>query len=126
EFKQRFIGVLKDLQANGKNDGEAMWLLGSLAARLIENARQATWTDLKAALTSEQYDGLLRDFQNEGNALHQQGGKGKVVYAIQILGVSLIAKTQTDEQLRTGEELLDGIIDYAADIYRKNRHLATK
>lgn len=125
EFKQRFVAVLKDLQANGKNDIEAMWLVGSLATQIIEKARQPSWPALKAALTREAYDGLLRDFQKEGNALHQQG-KGKPAYAIQLLGISLVAKTQRDEQLKAGEALLDEIIDYTIAVYRKHRHLETR
>ena len=125
EFKQRFVAVLKDLQANGKDDIEAMWLLGSLATQIIEKAQQRSWTAFKASLTREAYDGLLRDFQKEGNALHQQG-QGKPAYAIQILGISLIAKTQLDEQMRMGERLLDEIVDYTVTIYRKNRHLETR
>lgn len=120
EFKQRFVAVLKDLQTNGKDDVEAMWLLGSLASQIIEKAQQRSWSVFKRTLTRAMYDGLLRDFQSEGNALHQQG-KGKLAYAIQILGISLIAKTQMDEQLRAGEALLDEMIDYTITVYRKNR-----
>ncbi|MHB1104038.1 MAG: hypothetical protein ACYC0C_14940 [Devosia sp.] len=125
EFKQRFVAVLKDLQESGKNDIEAMWLLGSLATQIIEKAKQRSWPALKASLTREAYDGLLRDFQKEGNSLHQQS-KGKPAYAIQILGISLVAKTQMDEQFKVGEALLDEIIDYTIAVYRKNRHLETK
>lgn len=125
EFKQRFVAVLKDLQTGGKNDIEAMWLLGSLAAQIIERVRQPSWPALKASLTREAYDGLLRDFQNQGNSLYQEG-KAKHAYAIQILGISLIAKTQMDRQLKAGEALLDEIIDYTIAVYRKNRHLETR
>lgn len=125
EFKQRFVAVLKDLQTDGKNDVEAMWLLGSLACQIIEKAKQRSWPALKASLTREAYDGLLQDFQAQGNSLHQEG-KGKMAYAIQILGISLIAKTQLDEQLRGGEALLDEIVDYTIAVYRKTRHLQTK
>lgn len=125
EFKQRFVAVLKDLQTNGRNDVEAMWLLGSLAAALIDKAKQPSWPALKAGLTSDAYDGLLRDFQAQGNALHQQG-KGKHAYAIQILGISLIAKTQMDEQMRAGTALLDAVIDYATVVYRRSADLGPK
>jgi hypothetical protein len=125
EFKQRFVAVLKDLQTEGKNDIEAMWLLGSLATQIIERVRQPSWPALKAALTREAYDGLLRDFQEQGNSLYQEG-KTKHAYAIQILGISIIAKTQMDQQLKAGEALLDEIIDYTIAVYRKNRHLETR
>ncbi|WP_186767286.1 hypothetical protein [Devosia ginsengisoli] len=32
DFKNRFFAVLKDVQEDGVDDGEAMWLLGRLAA----------------------------------------------------------------------------------------------
>ena len=122
EFKQRFVAVLKDLQATGKNDVEAMWLVGSLASVILEKTQKASWPALKADISRELYDRLLGDFQSEGNALHQRG-EGKKAYAIQILGISLIARTQPDSQLQAGAALLDEIIDYATLVYRKNRHL---
>lgn len=125
DFKQRFVAVLKDLQANGRKDTEAMWLLGSLAAQLIEKAGEPSWAALKSKLTRAAYDGLLRDFQTQGNALHQQG-KGKHAYAIQILGISLVARTQSDDEVQAGTALLDEIIDYTVLIYRKNRHRDTR
>lgn len=125
EFKQRFVAVLKDLQTNGKKDIEAMWLLGSLAALLIDKAQKPSWTALKADLGREAYDALLRDFQAQGNALHQQG-KGKHAYAIQILGISVIADTQRDEQVRAGTALLDEVINYAVVVYRKSATLGEK
>jgi hypothetical protein len=122
EFKQRFVAVLKDLQAGGKDDIEAMWLLGNLASAIVEKTQKKSWPALKADITRELYDSLLNDFQVQGNALHQRG-EAKKAYAIQILGISLIARTQLDPQLQTGAALLDEIIDYATLVYRKNRHL---
>lgn len=119
EFKQRFVAVLQDLQTNGRNDVEAMWLLGSLAAALVDKGKQPSWSTLKANLSREAYDGLLRDFQTQGNTLHQQG-KGKHAWAIQIIGISLVARTQLDEQIQAGAALLDEIIGYAVAVYRKN------
>ncbi|MDP1729755.1 MAG: hypothetical protein Q8L54_00970 [Devosia sp.] len=122
EFKQRFVAVLKDLQTNGKDDAEAMWLLGSLASLILERTQKESWPALKADISREVYDGLLNDFQSQGNALHQRGD-GKKAYAIQILGISLIARTQQDAHLQAGAALLDEIIAYATLVYRKNRHL---
>lgn len=124
QYKQLFVAVLKDLQTNGRNDIEAMWLLGSLAALLIDRAGKPSWPALKADLTRQAYDGLLRDFESQGNALHREG-KGKHAYAVQVLGISLVAKTQLDEQLQAGAALLDEIIGYAVAVYRKNTHLGT-
>lgn len=125
QYKQLLVAVLKDLEVSGKNDAEAMWLLGNMAAGLLDQARQTSWRGLKDGLTREAYDGLLRDFQTHGNALHQKGN-AKHAYAIHILGVSIIARTQLDPQLQAGADLLDEIIDHAAAFYRKNAHLGTK
>ena len=125
QYKQLLVSVLKELEDNGRKDAEAMWLLGNMAAGLLDQARKKSWRGLKDGLSREAYDGLLRDFETHGNALHQQG-KAKHAYAIQILGVSIIGKTQLDPQLQAGEELLDEIIDHAATFYRKNAHLGTR
>ena len=42
EFKQRFAAVLLDLQEHGRNDPEAMWLLGSLACEIAEKSGKTT------------------------------------------------------------------------------------
>lgn len=119
QYKQLLIGILSDLQSSGRKDAEAMWLLGNLAADLLDQAGLRTWRDLKSGLTRKAYDGLLRDFETHGNALHQQG-KGKHAYAIQIAATSVIGKTQLDKQLQPGIALLDEIIDGAVAFYRKH------
>jgi hypothetical protein len=118
DFKQRFITILRDLQAEGKDDPETIWLIGSLAAALVDKVGASSWPDLKQALTAEAYDGLLRDFEAQGNALYQQG-KGKQAYAIQTLAVSVIARTQSDPQVQTGSALLDEFVDRAIGVYRR-------
>jgi hypothetical protein len=120
EFKQRFVAVLQDLQENGKNDIEAMWLLGSLAAALVDKAGKTSWAELKRTISQQDYSRLLTDFQTEGNRQHREGDVKKA-YAIQILGISLITVTQTDPQLAAGAALLDEIIQTTILIYRKNR-----
>jgi hypothetical protein len=120
EFKQRFVAVLQDLQHNGRNDAEAVWLIGSLAATLVDKAQARSWPALKHGLDRNSYDALLRDFQTQGNAFHREG-KGKHAYAAQALGVSLIARTQQDTDIQSGNTLLDELIDHAIGIYRRTR-----
>jgi hypothetical protein len=120
EFKQRFVAVLQDIQTNGKNDVEAMWLLGSLAATLVDASGKKSWGQLKRGITQQDYSRLLTDFQNEGNKQHKDG-ETKKAYAMQVLGISLIAMTQKDEQLAAGDALLDEIIETTILIYRKSK-----
>ena len=94
DFKDRFVAVLQDLRGNGGKDPEAMFLIGSLAARLIDRASQPNWAAYKANMTPPAYAKLLSDFQQQGNDFHKEG-KAKHAYAIQVLAISLIARTRT-------------------------------
>ncbi|RYE87671.1 MAG: hypothetical protein EOP19_03625 [Hyphomicrobiales bacterium] len=120
EFKQRFAAVLLDLQQNGKNDPEAMWLLGSLACEIAEKSDKKTWVEFKRSMAQSTYSQLLTDFEKEGNRQHREGDRKKA-YAIQVLAISLIARTQDDPQMRAGDALLDQMIDMTVNIYRDNR-----
>lgn len=120
DFKQRFVAVLQDLQTDGKNDPEAMAMIGNLATDLIDKAKAKSWRGLKQGLTREAYDGLLEDFRREGNA-QAKAGRMKQAYAIQVLAVSLIARTQLDRQMQQGDRLMDELVDAAVGMWR--RHL---
>lgn len=118
DFKERFVAVLQDLRGNGGKDAEAMFLIGSLAARLIERARQPSWAAYKANMTREVYSKLLTDFQKQGNDFHREG-KAKHAYAIQVLAISLIARTQADPEVQTGDALLNDMLGFLIAAYRK-------
>ena len=118
DFKERLVAVMRDLKANGSEDPEALWLIGSLAARLIDLYKLRGWGEFKAQLTPEAYDRLLKDFEEQGNGYHRDG-KPKAAYAIQLLAISVIARTQRDPEVRQGEKLLDGMINNLVATYRK-------
>jgi hypothetical protein len=121
DLKNRLAAVLRDLQRNGDKEPEAIWHIGSLAATLVDKTKRPSWPALKNSLTPEQYDKLLNDFQDQGNALYQAGERHKA-YAIQALGISLVLRTQrNDFQLRDGEALLDAMINGAVRFYRKSQ-----
>ena len=125
DFKDRFVSVLQDLRGNGGKDPEAMFLIGSLAARLVDRARQPSWAAYKANMTPPVYAKLLSDFQQQGNDFHKEG-KAKHAYAIQVLAISLIARTQTDPDVRTGEAFLDDMLGFLIAAYRKAQATAPK
>ena len=118
DFKERLVAIMRDVKDNLTDDTEAMWTIGSLAARLVDLYKVKTWTQFKAKLSAEAYDRLLKDFEEQGNAFHRDG-KDKAAYAVQLLAVSVIARTQIDPEVRQGEELLDGIINGVVATYRK-------
>lgn len=119
DFKTRFFAVLEDLHSGGIDDGEAMWLLGSLAAGLVDDLKATDWPSAKRLMDDQTYDALLRTFEAEGNA-HHRAGRAKQAYAIQALAMSLIAHNQTtDPQIAAGEPLLDHLITASIATYRR-------
>ena len=118
DFKERFVAVLSDLRTNGGKDPEAMFLIGSLAARLLDRAKQPSWSAYKANMAPPVYARLLSDFEKQGNDFHREG-RAKHAYAIQVLAISLIARTQKDADVRAGEGLLDEMLGFLVAAYRK-------
>jgi hypothetical protein len=120
DFKERFVAVLQDLRSNGGKDPEAMFLIGSLAARLLDRAKQPNWAAYKSSMTPPVYAKLLSDFEKQGNGFHKEG-KAKHAYAIQVLAISLIARTQNDAEIRAGDSLLDEMLGFLVAAYRKSQ-----
>lgn len=120
EFKQRFAAVLLDLQEHGRNDPEAMWLLGSLACEIAEKSGKTTWSEFKRSMSQQTYAQLLGDFEKEGNRQFQDGDRKKA-YVMQVLGISLVSFTQDDREIQEGGMLLDQLIDTTVNVYRSNR-----
>jgi len=118
DFKQRFAGVLLDMRSAATDDPQGMWIVGSLAANIIDQARQPSWTVFKEKLSRQDWSALLTTFQNQGNALARQGAQ-RQVFAIQVLAASLVAKTQVqDLDIVSGDKVLNDIIDDAIVVFR--------
>lgn len=125
DFKDRFVAVMQDLRSNGGKDPEIMFLIGSLAARLLDRAQQPTWAAYKANMAPSVYTKLLSDFQKQGNDFHREG-KTQHAYAIQVLAISLIARTQSDPDVRSGDGLLDDMLGFLIAAYRKAEAMTPK
>ncbi|UYO00826.1 MAG: hypothetical protein KIT02_06360 [Devosia sp.] len=121
DFSQILASTLQDLRTNGIADGEAMTLIGSLAADIADRLKVSSWSAAKARIDRQLHDQLLKSFQDQGNALHKAGNR-KQAYAVQALAVSLVARTQTETPgVREGEHLLDALLDRAVEVYRHSR-----
>ena len=118
DFKERLVAVMRDLKDSGSQDPEAIWLIGSLATRLIDLYTLKSWSEFKQQLAPAAYDQLLKDFEEQGNGYHKQG-KAKAAYAIQLLAISVICRTQRDPEVQHGEKLLDQMINRTVVAYRK-------
>lgn len=118
-FRKRFVEVMTDMGKSVHKDPESLYLIGSLAAHLIDRAKVPDWASLKAALSQEAYTGLLNSFQTQATE-HVKNGNQKAAYAIEILAISVICMTQRgDAQLASGEELLDKLIGDTVGLFRR-------
>lgn len=119
-FKKRFREVITELGNSTRKDPVALRLIGSLATDLMKQGKVDKWEDLKAGLSAETYDILLKSFQEQGN---QQAKKGnmKAAFAIEVLALSVISSTvRDDDHIIAGEVLLDNMIEDMIQLYRRN------
>ena len=115
-FKSRFAAVMADVEDIG--GPEELALVGSLADRIVAQARQPDWTSFKANLSLADYRGLLTTFQTQGNALAKQGAMSRV-RAIEVLACSLIARTQSEDiEIAADDKRLNRLIDGAIRQHR--------
>ena len=119
ELRQRLAAVLADMQANGRNDGEAMFMLGKLATSTADLANAASWTALKPRLSKQDFARLFTMIADEGEQFVSEG-KTKQAYVLQALAISLVAAQENDPVLTEGAALLDAMIDQAVVNYRKH------
>ena len=109
--------LLDDLRREGTENGEAMFLLGTAAANLVDMGKAGNWAQLKQKLSSAEIVGLLRQIDAEGNRMLDED-KVNFAYALQIIGMSLAASGGENPQLRQGASLLDDIIETTLVNYR--------
>ncbi|MCF6344229.1 MAG: hypothetical protein L3J15_06090 [Devosiaceae bacterium] len=101
--------VLKDLNESGSKDSEAMWLIGSLATKMIEDSKAKDWPELKLTISPKGFDLTISELQKQIIEL-QASGKKKAAYAMQAIAVSLTSERIKDEDTVQGNELLNQLI----------------
>ena len=125
ELRQRFAAVLADMNGEGRNDGEAMFMLGKIAAKTADLANQPSWTALKPLLTKQDFARLFNMIATEGDQFVAQG-KTRQAYVLQALAMSLVAAQENDPVLTEGATLLDAMIDQAIGNYRHHTQAAIR
>lgn len=110
--------LLQNLKGEGGENGEAMFLLGSAAANLVDLGQAATWRDFKASQSQAEIVDLLQQIDTEGPRLLSED-KVTFAYAIQAIGLSLAATMAADNpSLQQGAALLDDIIEITLTNFR--------
>jgi hypothetical protein len=125
DFRERFVAVMKELREVGDTDHEAMFLIGSLASTLMKKKNAPSWPAFKSNMLSSEHSMLLWDFEKQGNKFHKEG-KRKHAYAVQVLAMSVVAPTQTDPDVATGNKLLDQYIARMVAAFRKAEAMTPK
>ena len=114
----KIAALLEDLRREGMENGEAMFLLGTAAANLVDMGKGLkSWTGFKAVLTRPDIIKLLQEIDTEGNRMLDED-KVNVAYALQIIGMSVAASGSDNPQLQQGGALLDDVIERTLVNYR--------
>ena len=116
DFVAQFHRAVDDLDRTGRSDTETMWLLGSLAARLVTEAHADNWTDLKLKLTPESLEELVVSLERQAG-MYETAGKTKPSYVAKLLGFSLVAGRVGDATLQRRDQMLNSFIDIAATVF---------
>jgi hypothetical protein len=124
DFITQFHGVVDELDQVGRKDNETMWLLGSLAARLVREAKADNWTDLKLRIGPKSLEELVTTLDTQA-ATYQQEGKIKPAYVARLLGISLVAGHVSEPKLRQRDQLLNTFIDTAAIVFIQSHNAAS-
>lgn len=117
DLRQRLANILADLTQGGGDDGKAMFMLGSTATRICDLTKASTWAQCKRSLSPAEYPALLSRIGLEGEQFLADGNT-KAAYALQAIGISLVAGREIDPVLRDGVNLLDGFIEQTIVNYR--------
>lgn len=119
-FRTRLIAVMTDLNATGTTDVALRRTVGDLAFRLYSDGRARDWADLKERADAKTYDSLLNLFQKHSEEAARNGDQ-TTVRATELLGLSLIARRQHQDDLVAGVQALDDYIANAAAAVSKGR-----
>lgn len=118
-FKSQLATVLKNLDSHGTKDREAMWLIGSLAASLVDSGEATSWPDLKSRISESGFKAMLHSLQQQG-AKFQIEKEARKAYAVQAIAISLVADSMKDPETKTGGKLLDEMIDQAIWFFKES------
>lgn len=120
DFAARFHEVVDDLDRTGRRENETMWLLGSLAARLVDEARADNWTDLKLKIAPGSLAEVVTTLDAQAE-IYASEGRDKAAYVARLLGISLVAGRIADPLLRQRDMMLNTFIDTAATVFKQSR-----
>jgi hypothetical protein len=117
--RRKIADLLKNLRSARTSDGETMFIIGLLAGRILIDAKQPHWAQMKRRLSAAEYDQILLTAQNQGNDLFRAKDM-RAAFALDVVTTSIVGSRFTDEHITQGVELLDDTIERAIANWRKS------
>jgi hypothetical protein len=114
----RVADMLRELTEQRK-DGETMYLIGVLGGRILMDARQPRWVQMKRNLSRAAYDQILLTAQLQGNDLFKEENLAGA-FALDVIVTSIVASRFEDQRLAEGVALIDATIEQAIGVWRKS------
>jgi hypothetical protein len=118
-LRRKIADLLKNLRAARTGDGETMFIIGLLAGRILIDAKQPHWTQMKRRLSAAEYDQILLTAQNQGNDLFRSKDM-KAAFALDVVTTSIVGSRFADPRITDGVALLDETIEIAISNWRKH------
>ncbi|MEO6013796.1 MAG: hypothetical protein ABIQ30_09470 [Devosia sp.] len=112
-FREKLISMMATLNAGEAKDAYLIGMVGSFARQAAKSTGAKDWTDLKERVDMGTYDKLLNAFQHQ-SADFAKDGDTRSVRALEVLAISLIARHQSQPDLKAGVRFLDEFIDNCA------------
>jgi hypothetical protein len=123
DFIAGFHNAVDRLDRSARHDNQTMWLLGSLAARLVQEASADNWTDLKLRIGPTALTELVTTLTAQADA-HAAADDARAAYVAHLLASSLVAGRIADARLRQRDQMLNTFIDTAATVFRQSHSAA--
>jgi hypothetical protein len=117
--RRKIADLLVNLGTVRTTDGETMFMIGLLAGRILIDAKEAHWTQMKRKLSAAEYDQLLLTAQIQGNDLFRSKDM-KAAFALDVVTTSIVGSRFTDSHITDGVALLDDTIEKAISNWRKH------
>lgn len=112
-FRQRLVAMAAELSSPRGVNPQLRQRVGICARQLVQKTRARNWTDLKQRADGATYDSMLGLFQREA-AEASKASDPITVKALEILGLSLVARRQYQADLLPRISFLDRFIEVCA------------
>jgi hypothetical protein len=117
--RRKIADLLRNLRTARTSDGETMFIIGLLAGRILIDAKQPHWAQMKRRLSAAEYDQMLLTAQMQGNDLFRNKDM-KAAFALDVVTTSIVGSRFTDPHVTEGVALLDETIETAVSNWRKH------